>query len=87
MNTNEVTLESLMIVDDCIQVWAFSQAPECLQKLSTNGGDEDWIALIPPSHLTDSKELPSWIDSSQFGCCDVQKIEVDKWIIAIGSHA
>jgi len=30
-----------------ILVWPFEDAPKDLQKLSTNGGDEDWLALVP----------------------------------------
>jgi len=29
-------------------MWSFRNAPEHLQQLSPHGGDEDWIALVPP---------------------------------------
>ena len=32
---------------DYIRVWPWHQAPLALRDLSTNGGDEDWIAVVP----------------------------------------
>ena len=32
-----------------IKIYRFEDAPEELKMLSTNGGDEDWIVIIPPS--------------------------------------
>jgi hypothetical protein len=39
-----------------MKIWAFCDAPEQYQALSTHGGDEDWIIYTPkngpvPSHL------------------------------------
>jgi len=31
----------------CIKVWPFSEAPDTYRLMSTNGGDEDWVALVP----------------------------------------
>jgi hypothetical protein len=30
-----------------IKMWRFEDAPQELQELSTNGGDEDWLFLLP----------------------------------------
>jgi hypothetical protein len=71
-----------------IRVWAFEDAPEELRSLSTSGGDEDWLALLPPKH---AGQHIGWLDSGHsFGCCDVQSYqhpELPGYEIRIGSHA
>lgn len=70
-----------------ILVWRFHEAPEELQIVSTNGGDEDWLAEIPPCFHGD---LPSWMHSNAFGCCETNEYphpSKDGWIIAVGCHA
>lgn len=67
-----------------ILVWAFEDAPEELRALSNNGGDEDWLALVPMDYGTD---YVSWIESGPFGCCGVDKIETEFGLVFIGSHA
>lgn len=71
-----------------IRIWRFEDAPEELQELSRRGGDEDWIALVPPK-LAD-EDIP-WLDSgTAFGCCDVSRHvhpELPEYIVYIGSHA
>lgn len=37
--------------DMMIRVWNFYDAPEEFRSLSTNGGDEDWIAVLPPGYM------------------------------------
>lgn len=45
----------------CVQVWKWDQAPEEWKKLSTHGGDEDWLALVPTVMLAeDQKESELW---------------------------
>lgn len=66
-----------------IIVWRFLDAPKHLQHLSTNGGDEDWLALVP-------KELcgqAMWLECTHFGCCDVSEYDVDEGKVYIGSHS
>jgi hypothetical protein len=41
-----------------IAVWRFHEAPEGLRALSTHGGDEDWLAELPPSFDDDP---PDWL--------------------------
>lgn len=71
-----------------IRVWRFHEAPEELRELSTHGGDEDWLALVPPS-LAD--EWINWMqDGGPFGCCSVsehQHPELPGYVIRIGAHA
>lgn len=77
-----------MIAPNHIRVWRFHDAPEELQALSTNGGDEDWLALIPPKLAED---WIGWLDSgSSFGCCSVDSYthpELPGFVVKIGSHA
>jgi hypothetical protein len=67
-----------------IIVWYFYDAPEEYQKLSTNGGDEDWLALLPPG-----MSVPFWMEAgSRFGCCCVDEFkQPDGSTVVIGSHS
>jgi len=70
-----------------IRVWPFYDAPEELRALSAHGGDEDWLALIPPA-LADLY-IP-WIEGGRFGVYSVsahQHPELPGYIIRIGAHA
>ena len=68
---------------DRIVTWPFCVAPEALRCLSENGGDEDWISV---RHASIS--YVSWMEEgSRYGCCSVDEIVVDEWIVTIGSHA
>lgn len=75
--------------DGCILVWAWREAPERYRVLSTNGGDEDWVAFVPCSD--DAREVdvrPSWAyEGSQFGRCSVDAHRVNGGFIFIGAHA
>ncbi len=68
-----------------IQIWPFYEAPPEYRALSPHGGDEDWIALIPPEW----NGVPYFLESgSRFGCCDVSEHRLlDGSIVAIGAHA
>lgn len=71
-----------------IAVWRFEQAPKDLQRLSQNGGDEDWLAEVPPHLVGDDI---GWMDQgTRFGCCDVDEFPHPwrpGWVVRIGSHA
>ena len=69
-----------------IMVWKFSEAPLELRKLSSHGGDEDWLAILPASMKDDW--IP-WMESgSSFGCCDVSEhVLEDGRVVRIGAHA
>jgi hypothetical protein len=45
-----------------ILVWAWDDAPKELQALSTHGGDEDGIALLPPGMATNLDNVPWWLE-------------------------
>jgi len=75
-----------------IKVWRFYDAPKKYQKLSTHGGDEDWLAFIPKdligSFRFEYQPMPLWMQSgTQFGICDVSLIPVRDGFVAIGAHA
>lgn len=71
-----------------IRVWKFEDAPAELQALSQNGGDEDWIAVIPPNL---AKCWIGWLDEgSSFGCFCVDEFKhpfLEGFIVKIGCHA
>ena len=71
--------------DMMIKVWRFEDAPQEYRDLSTNGGDEDWIAFVP-SVIGD--EYIGWLDDgSSFGCCCVDQHNVEGGVIKIGCHS
>jgi hypothetical protein len=69
---------------NAIAVYRFHEAPEDLQALSQHGGDEDWLAVIPPG-----ADEPLWADEgTAFGCCSVSRHEMTGgWLVLIGAHA
>ena len=77
-----------------ILVWEFHNAPEVLQKLSDNGGDEDWLAVCPP-RFTENRNrftvIPDWMTYGEnFGCADVSEYKHPTkpgYVVVIGSHA
>ena len=82
--------DSLAIIindDKCIKVWSFHLAPEELKKLSTNGGDEDWIAFIPDSIYDENSYIPWLEEGTPYGCCFVDRFKVANGEIRIGCHA
>ena len=71
-----------------IKIWSFYDAPKELQELSLNGGDEDWIAIIP-DYLKD--EWLPWMETgSTFGRCCVNEYDHPFHIdykVRIGCHS
>jgi hypothetical protein len=69
-----------------IKVWRFNEAPVHFQELSCNGGDEDWVALVPAGMSTIDI---FWLHSgSAFGCCEVEEHEQsDGSVVCIGCHS
>lgn len=49
-----------------IRVWSFDRAPHHLQRLSTAGGDEDWLIYVPPKAVKDDTPL-YWIENLDSG--------------------
>lgn len=71
-----------------ITVWKFDDAPKELRAASDKGGDEDWLAEIPPN-LVESW-IPWMDDGGPFGCFSVTEYDHPKkpgYKIKIGSHA
>lgn len=70
-----------------IRIWRWEDAPSEF-KIAGNGGDEDWLALIPPT-LAD--EYIPWLEEgTSFGCCTVverEHPEMPGWIVKVGCHA
>jgi hypothetical protein len=72
---------------DPILVWRFDDAPAEFSALSTNGGDEDWVAVVPAEMAGD---YIAWLDFGRggFGLCDVSSYTLpDGRAVYIGSHA
>lgn len=68
-----------------IKVWPFDAAPEELKKHSRHGGDEDWLALVPPALRL--KDIP-WLEYGGFGPCHIQRDDLpDGSVVFIGAHA
>lgn len=68
-----------------ITVWRFDDAPKDFRELSTNGGDEDWIAFISDAF---NGQWIGWMESgSPFGVCDVYEYAVDGGFVRIGVHS
>jgi len=72
-----------------ILVWEFEYAPAEYQKLSTNGGDEDWLAFIPTeTWLKMNCLIPLWMHSgTDFGICDSDIYYLADGVVVIGCHA
>jgi hypothetical protein len=75
-----------MTASKAIQVWTFKDAPPEFQALSPHGGDEDWVALVPPCF---SGQWIGWLESgTSFGCCDVSQHPLqDGSVVHIGAHS
>ena len=75
-------------LSQAIIVWDFDDAPEELRKLSTNGGDEDWLALVP---MAMAERYIGWLNEPAFGCCSVEDHFADyqgiRYKVVIGAHA
>ena len=71
-----------------ILVWKFKEAPEHYRKLSTHGGDEDWLAFIPDEYIHKYGFDVFWAEEgSSFGCCRVSETEINGGVVLIGAHA
>jgi hypothetical protein len=71
-----------------ITVWHFHHAPRELQDLSDNGGDEDWLVLVPSVLVEEFLRfgLPFWVES--LGACGVDEHTLeDGSKVYIASHS
>jgi len=69
-------------------VWAFKAAPDYLRALSDNGGDEDWIAVLPAAHPALRWGLTRWLEVLDT-CGMPQRIDLPDLhlVVLIGAHA
>ena len=68
-------------------VWRFEDAPPELRKLSSHGGDEDWLLLFPPGIDPDET---TWAcsDGEIFGdWCNSRQTLPDGHTVIIAAHA
>ncbi len=71
--------------NDFVKVWAFDEAPQEYQDLSTHGGDEDWVAFIPKRLA--KRHWYGWMENgTPFGICDVIEYRVRGGFVRIGAH-
>lgn len=72
-----------------LKTWSFSDAPEEYKLLSDNGGDEDWITLVPRSWGEGDGYWIPWLEDycGQYGACRTNKYEVAEGWIYIGCHS
>jgi len=84
--------------DNPLKIWRFDTAPDIYKSLSINGGDEDWLVLIPlqvvSQYIIEYKDdedgsmkynIPNWME--KLGACDVDIFKHVDGIIVIGSHS
>lgn len=67
-------------------VWDFHAAPDYLRALSDNGGDEDWIAVLPAAHPALRYGGARWVDALSNG--EPQRVDLPDLhlVVLIGSH-
>lgn len=70
---------------DAIIVWRFEDAPSLYREMSNNGGDEDWVVLIPPKVYEYC--LPYWLENLDT-CRDPQIYTISNgYLVLIASHS
>lgn len=74
-------LHYAMPAAECVRVWPWHEAPLVLRVLSTNGGDEDWVAVVPRGMA-----CPPWMETDLFGYFH-ETFEILAGTVYIGSHA
>ena len=67
-----------------ILIWPFDKAPEKYRKLSTNGGDEDWVVFVPSVY---EKEFWwTWLEKTD-SLDEPDQFPVEGGTVYIGCHA
>ena len=67
------------------QLWMFHDAPRELRDLSSHGGDEDWVLLVPKS-----MDASCYMDSiaAAIGVCGTSRDVLPNGdVVYIGAHA
>ena len=79
------TQEIIAGTNDCILVWPWEEAPSIFKDASHNGGDQDYVALVPKKYLN-HRMMMTW--EGKFFVCDIEKIDLDDdYELWIGVHA
>jgi hypothetical protein len=76
-----------MAKQNYITVWPFDAAPKKYKERSQNGGDEDWVALVPDAIYRANGKYINWIEGGSFGCCTVEVYKIKGAVLFIGCHA
>lgn len=72
--------------NNVIHVWRFEDAPARYRELSTNGGDEDWVALVP-KEIADEDYI-GWLEpGSAFGVFTIDRYLLPEGYVYIGAHS
>ena len=71
-------------MNDRISVWPFKKAPNEIQKLTSQGGDEDWVVFVPKSFESDDV-VPFWIEAMD-SLREPIRIVVDDGVFFVGCH-
>lgn len=56
-------------MDNKVELWAFQQAPEEWRRLSSNGGDEDFIVVAQPGNEAFAESVAERLE-----VCDKEKV-------------
>ena len=67
-----------------ILIWRWEDAPEEYRKMSTHGGDEDWVAFVPKEL---AKEYIRFLDEGIFDNAVDNIIISGVGAVIIGAHA
>lgn len=74
---------ALLDTSRAILIWDFDDSPAELRALSRQGGDEDYLALLPPG----MRAPPYWLESL-LNCDHVQEARTsDGALVIIGAHS
>ncbi len=71
-----------------IQVYPFNDAPKDIQYLANQGGDEDWVVIIPQSLVEDVLRYgaPHWIDAMDANHEPVRVNMANGDVMFVGCH-
>jgi len=80
----EVTLcdSDNQFVKSSIHIWKWEDAPPCFKQFSEQGGDEDWVFVIPPAFMYSNI---NWLDHLSWFNQDTYFLP-DGWQVVIISH-
>lgn len=69
--------------EQVVKVWRFTDAPTEYQRLAWNGGNGDWIALVPVEYGS----IPFFIEQMSSGLFWVGVYAVDEGLLYIGANS